>query len=191
MPAVSPSPCFTWGEWGTSYCFQLSLVIAGVSEFVHAGEGQNLRPWAGETRAVGRTGRGVGPSPCCPGPVRGVAGVGTVRRAAMASCRSRSLAPVQAAPVPAAGVCPRPAPTSFNSGLGRVVRRGWRGGRRAPGAARRQRPAAGKTKGSHVLRAARLPGAPGESARPRPAGARPRGGGCWWGGTCRVRDGVF
>lgn len=88
MPAILLFPCFTWGEWGSSYCFQLSsLGIAGESESVHAAEEQNARPWAGGTRAVGRTGRGVGPSPSCPRPGarRCWRGDGA---AAMASCRS-------------------------------------------------------------------------------------------------------
>lgn len=137
-----------------------------------------MRARAGGTRAVGHTGRGVGPSPSCPRP-----GARRCRRGdgvAMASCRCSSSVRVQAG----SRSCRRQQVLTRRSG-------GLRSGRRAPGAARRQRPAAGKTKGSHVLRAAWLPGAPGESARPRPAGARPRGGGGRWGDTCRARDGVF
>lgn len=137
---------------------------------------------AGGTRAVGHTGRGVGPSPSCPRP-----GARRCRRGHGAAGGDGVL-PLQQLGASASGLPFLPAPTSFNSALRRAERRS---GRRAPGAARRQRPAAGKTKGSHVLRAAWLPGAPGESARPRPAGAWPRGGGWRWGGTCRVRDGVF
>lgn len=185
MPAIPLSACFTWGERGSSYCFQLSLVTAGESESVHAVEEQNVRPWAGGTRAVGRTGRGVGPSRAVPGPVHGVGSAGMVRRAAMASCRSVARCQCKRLPfLPACARARRQQVLTRSSG-------GRRGERRVPGAARRQRPAAGKTKGSHVLRAARLPGAPGESAAPRPAGARPRSAGCRWGGTCRARDAVF
>lgn len=141
-------------------------------------DGGNVCVWAGVTRAAKshRSRRGafpasagaLPPAPCRRGD--GAAGGDGVSPLSQHSAAEKSLLS------PSAFVRARRQQV-LTPGVGGVGAAGlgrW-GGRRAPGAARRQRPAAGKTKGSHVLRAPRLPGVPGESARPLGRGG---GDGC-------------